>query len=132
MYIELKEGYGDSGPAWIAHVAFSKSGQTIYFNGKAFKKADCRAIAGNFFDLETGDEYWISGVKKKGSNRHWAGGGIIQVDVNALREFLRHTGQKELDTSQFQICSDILPTDPQSFYQLENRKHDDDEETDEQ
>jgi len=122
MYIELKEGYGDSGPAWISKVAFSKSGETVYFNGKALKKARNRGIAGNFLDLETGDEYWVSGVKKRGSNRHWAGSGKIQIDVNAFSEFLQHTGQQELDTKQFQICSDILATDPQKFYELENAK----------
>ena len=32
-YIELKTGFSDRGPAWIGKVVFSKSGQTIYFNG---------------------------------------------------------------------------------------------------
>jgi hypothetical protein len=31
MYIELKTGYQDNGPAWIGRVKFSKTGQTIYF-----------------------------------------------------------------------------------------------------
>ena len=48
MYIEQKTGYGDSGPAWISHVAFSKSGSTIYFNGKALKRMHGGGIAGNF------------------------------------------------------------------------------------
>lgn len=39
-YIELKTGFSNRGPAWIGKVEFSKSGQTIYFNGKAFKKND--------------------------------------------------------------------------------------------
>ncbi|MFL9838337.1 hypothetical protein ABS768_12550 [Flavobacterium sp. ST-75] len=36
-YIELKSGYSDNGPAWIGLVTFSKTGRTVYFNGKAFK-----------------------------------------------------------------------------------------------
>jgi hypothetical protein len=122
MYIELKAGYGDNGPAWISNVTFSKSGETIYFNNKALKKIRNGGIAGNFYDLETGDEYWVSGVKKKGSNRHWAGSGKIQIEVSALNEFLQHTGQQDLDTTQFQICSDIPVTGPQKFYELENQK----------
>jgi hypothetical protein len=134
MYIELKSGYGDRGPAWISLVSFSKSGETVYFNGKAIKRSRQGHFSSNYFDIETGDDYWISGVKKRGSNRHWAGGGMIQVDSNALPEFLRHTGQRELDRTQYQICSDIQATDPQSFYHLENRRDDDDDdeaETDE-
>ena len=122
MYIELKAGYRGNGPAWISHVTFSKSGETVYFNDKALKKLRNGGIAGNFYDLETGNEYWVSGVKKRGSNRHWAGSGKIQVEVNALNDFLQHTGQQELDTTEFQVCSDILATDPQKFYELENRK----------
>ena len=32
MYIELKTGYSDDGPAWIGYVKTSKSKKTIYFN----------------------------------------------------------------------------------------------------
>jgi len=32
LYIELKTGYSDNGPAWIGRVRYSKSGRTIYFN----------------------------------------------------------------------------------------------------
>ena len=122
MYIELKTGYGDNGPAWISNVTFSKSGKTIYFNGKALKRMLGGGIAGNFCDLETGDEYWVSGVKKKGTNRHWAGAGKIQIDVNALNDFLRHIGQREVDSTQYEICSDIQATDPKDFLEMENRK----------
>jgi hypothetical protein len=80
-------------------------------------------IAGNFCDLESEDEYWISGVKKEGSNRHWAGSGEIQIDVNALNEFLHHTNQRELDRTQYEICSDIMENDPQEFYEMETRSY---------
>jgi hypothetical protein len=62
MYVELKSGFSDDGPAWIGKVKFSKSSQTVYFNDKGFKKIS--GICGNYMDIETGDEYWISGVKK--------------------------------------------------------------------
>jgi len=73
-YIELKTGYNDNGPAWIGRVQVSRSGQTVYFNGRAFKRRGGGA-SGNHFDVETGDNYWISGVKKDGRDRHWAGSG---------------------------------------------------------
>ncbi len=73
-YIEQKTGYADNGPAWIARVTLSKSGQTIYFNGKALKRKRSGGGSGNYFEIGTGEEYWVSGVKKRGVNRHWAGG----------------------------------------------------------
>jgi hypothetical protein len=120
MYIELKTGYEDNGPAWISNVGFSKSGETIYFNGKALKRA--HGIVGNYWDLESHDEYWISGDKKRGTNRHWAGSGKIRIDENAVRQFLKHIGECELDETQYEICSDIQGTDPLKFYEIENQK----------
>lgn len=63
MYIELKTGHSDDGPAWIGYVKTSKSRKTIYFNDHAFQKAiGCCA---NYVDIENGDEYWISRLKKQ-------------------------------------------------------------------
>ena len=39
MYIELKSGYSDDGPAWIGYVKTSKTRKTVYFNDHAFQKA---------------------------------------------------------------------------------------------
>ena len=38
MYIDLKTGYSDNGPAWIGYVKTPKSKRTIYFNDHAFQK----------------------------------------------------------------------------------------------
>ena len=80
MYIEQKiDGHRwlqDRGPAEIGAVTFSQTGRTVYFKGRTFRRANCGG-GGNFLCVETGDSYWISGVKKRGSNRHWAGGGPI-------------------------------------------------------
>ena len=46
MYVELKSDYNDDGPTWIEKVDFSKSGQIAYFNGKAFKHDEERALWG--------------------------------------------------------------------------------------
>lgn len=69
MYIECKAG-GDTGPARIGRVSFSKSGRTLYYAGKEFQSLRGRGISGNYEELETGEEYWISGCKKDGSDRH--------------------------------------------------------------
>ena len=37
-YVELKSGHSDNGPAWIGYVTESKSGRTLYFNGRGLMK----------------------------------------------------------------------------------------------
>ena len=100
-YIELKTGYSDNGPAWIAQVTFSKSGRTIYFNCRELRRFN--VTSGNHYDAETGEEYWVSGVKKSGTNRHPCGRGKIMVQRGALEEFLAWTGQMSLDTKLYEI-----------------------------
>lgn len=73
-YIEHKsECHTDKDDAWIARVWPSASMKTLYFRDMALKRhvgADS-----NHYDLVSGEFYWVSGVKKRGSNRHWAATG---------------------------------------------------------
>lgn len=119
-YLELKGGYSDNGPAWIAKVGVSKSGRTLYFNGKALKRR--HGVAGNYFDLETGEEWWVSSVKKDGLDRHWAGSGRVSIEAGAVDDYLTITGAPELDRSTFDVVPDLEPTEPSRFYELENKR----------
>lgn len=122
MYIELKSGQSDKGPAWIGKVEFSKTGKTIYFNGLAFKKMTGTAFAysdsSNYYDLENREGYWISGVKKNGQDRHWAGGGKIMIDEGIIEEYLRLVDFDTIDPNNFDLV-DIKPTDKKKFMDLE-------------
>jgi len=121
-YVELKSGYSDCGPAWIARVNSSKSGNTIYFNGMALKKMKGGGISGNYCDLESGDEYWISGIKKQGCNRHWAGNGKIEIEESVVVEYLSIIGAAKLDLKAFNICADLPHTNGSQFFDVENEK----------
>ena len=121
MYIEHKTDQGDRGQAWIGKVEFSKTGQTVYFNGKSFKRLKAGGISGHHYDLESGDEYWISGVKKNGQDRLRAGGGRIRIDRNIIEEYLNLVDFDILDENNFKLV-DILSTDKQKFSEIENEK----------
>jgi hypothetical protein len=101
LYVELKSGYSDNGPAWIGKGFFSKTGRTIYFNGQIFKKR--HGISGNHVNIENGDEYWISGVKLDGTDRHWAGSGTTKIDESIIPDYLEITGQTVLQKNKFKI-----------------------------
>lgn len=87
MYVELKTGYNDNGPARIGRVTFSKTGRTIYYRGKSLRRIPGGGISANHRDVETGEQYWVSGVKKNGEDRHWAGAGQVEIDEDVRAEY---------------------------------------------
>jgi hypothetical protein len=118
MYIENKS-FGHHGPAWIGFVEFSKSGQTIYFNDKALKKLKTPGISGNHFDIETGEEYWVSVIKKNGWDRHQFGGGKIMIDKNSIADYLKLVDFNTLDENKFTII-EFSKTNKSRFDDIEN------------
>jgi len=121
-YIELKSGYSDNGPAWIARVKVSRSGSTVYFNGKALKRATGGGVSGNYIDTETYEEYWVSGVKKSGLDRHWAGSGLVAIEASIVGEYLQLVGATELDLARFKVINDLQETNSSAFHDRENKK----------
>lgn len=119
MYIELKSGFSDNGPAWIGKVEFSKSGQTVYFDNKALKKMKTPSGGGNHYDIETGEDYWVSGVKRNGQDRHWAGGGKIMIDKKSIDEYLTLVDFTVIEPKHFDII-DFASTDKSRFSEMEN------------
>jgi len=88
MYIELKthdRDHDDNGPAWIGRVTFSKTGKTIYYRGRKLQRR--RGICGNYYDIETGDEFWISGPKKNGEDRYAWAGERVRIDEDVREEY---------------------------------------------
>ena len=116
MYVELKSGFSDNGPAWIAYVSTSKSGRTMYFNGRALKNVS----RGRYADIETREIFWVSGIKKTGFNRHWAGSGKVLVESRAVPEFLRTIGETVLPLSKYSIFQPVTNIDMEKFHQMEN------------
>ncbi len=87
MYIENKDGYIDEYEAHIGWVTFSKTGRTVYYKGKVLRRLKGGGVLGNHIDEETGEEYWVSGVKKSGSNTHWAESTSVKIDDDAREEY---------------------------------------------
>lgn len=94
LFFELKSGFSDNGPAWIGYCKFSKSKKTIYFNEKAFLKIS--GILGNYLDLETNEEYWISGISKNRPDRYKGKKGKMYIEKSSIHEFLKIKGLESL------------------------------------
>ena len=73
MYVENKSA-GESGmqglvgPARIGRVSFSKTGRSLHYNGKTFRSLGGNGFKANYYDIETMDQYWISGPKRNGAD----------------------------------------------------------------
>lgn len=97
VYVELGTGAAHNGPAWIGMASFSKTGKTIYFDGKVLSggKGWCT-------DMKTGQYYWVSGVKQNGQDRHWAdnkprwNSKKISIDKSIVGDYLEFRNLKEL------------------------------------
>jgi hypothetical protein len=98
-YVELKSGFSDDGPASIGWVTFSKSGRTIHYRGRSLLRIPGGGIGSNHVDIATREQFWISGVKKDGEDRHWAGRGPVSIDEGAREEYERITGRR-VDSKQ--------------------------------
>ena len=123
-YVELNTGFSHSGPAWIGLVSYSKSGRTIYFNGKALQSLNGNGIFANYFDIENNDEYWISGVKKNLQDRHQFGSGVIQVERRIKEDYMKLVGITELDPKYFEEVDLIEELPIARINELENEKDD--------
>ena len=84
MYIEKKSD-GVTGNARIGRVTYSKTGQSLYYAGRTFAKH--RGFKSNFYDVDTGDEFWISGCKKDGSDALYPND--TQIDEDVREEYWR-------------------------------------------
>ena len=105
IYVELKTGYSDNGPAWIGRADYSKSRKMLYFNGMALRQLSKRQIFTTHVNPETGGEFWVSGVKKDQTDRHWAGSGVILIDQAVLNEYLKHVGRTSLNKTQYKVVT---------------------------
>ena len=92
MYLELKTGHDNDGPARIGWVTLSKTGRTLTYQGLSLEKLVDGGSDGNFQDSSTGDQYWVSSVKRQRHIRPTAGTGPLTVDDDAADEFTRLTG----------------------------------------
>jgi len=97
MYIDDKSGNGGiTGPARIGRVSFSKTGRTIYYQGRSFQTLRGGGFKANYFDTETGEEFWISGPHKDGGDRLYGERTPVEIDEDCREEYWRDVrGQPE-------------------------------------
>ena len=86
MYIECKAG-GLTGAARIGRVTYSKTGATIYYRGKEFRSLKGAGFKANYYEVETGEDYWISGPRRDGLDALYDTNIAAEVDEDVKDEY---------------------------------------------
>jgi hypothetical protein len=86
MYIECKAGEL-TGPARIGRVTYSKTGATIYYRGKEFRGLKGAGFKANYYDVETGEQYWISGPRRDGCDALYATNIPTEIDDDVREQY---------------------------------------------
>ncbi len=85
MYIE--RGGGLSFPGRIGRVRCSKTGRTLYYGDVALQSLNGAGYKTTHFDVETREEYWVSGPRRDGNDPLYPG--VVEIDDDVREEYWR-------------------------------------------
>jgi hypothetical protein len=88
MFIERKAG-SLTGEARIGRVTFNRTGRTIYYRDQVFHRIVGGGFKSNYYEEATGEDYWISGCKRRGGDQLYATNVPIEIDEDARLEYWR-------------------------------------------
>ena len=86
-YGQESKGGGLQGPARIGRVTFSRTGATLHYSGKSFRSLKGSGFKANYFDVETGEQYWISGPRRDGVDRLYKSDWPVEIDEDVREEY---------------------------------------------
>jgi hypothetical protein len=83
----VSKGHGLHGSARIGRVTFSRTGATLHYKGKSFQRLSGSGFKTNYFDIETGEQYWISGPRRDGVDRLYKSDWPVEIDDDVREEY---------------------------------------------
>jgi hypothetical protein len=86
-YGEESKGDGLHGSARIGRVTFSRTGATLHYGGKSFQSLKGSGFKANYFEVETGEQYWISGPRRDGTDRLYKSNWPVEIDEDVREEY---------------------------------------------
>ena len=86
MYIENKSRELIA-EARIGKVKFSKTKKSIHYKEQTFQSLKGVGFKSNYYDIDTEEEYWISGCKKDGTDRLYGERLPIHIDEDIQEEY---------------------------------------------
>ena len=87
MYMECKTG-ARAGSARIGRVTSNRTGRSLHYRDRVFRRIVGGGAHSNYLDDATGEEYWISGCKRRGGDR-LHGSAPVAIDEDVREEYWR-------------------------------------------
>ena len=88
MSIERKSG-ALTGYARIGRVTFNRTGRTLFYRDQVFHRIVGGGLKSNDCDEATGEDYWISGGKRRGRDQLYATNVPVEIDHDVRVEYWR-------------------------------------------
>lgn len=86
MYIERKAGE-IVGEGRIGRARFNRTGRTIFYRNLVLRRIVGGGFKWNYRDESTGDEYWVTGPKKRGGDRLYGSESPIDIDDDVREDY---------------------------------------------
>ena len=67
-------------------MSFSKAGKPLYYKDQSFRSLK-GSYKRNYFDVESGEHYWISGPRKDGADRLYGERVPVEIDDDVREEY---------------------------------------------
>lgn len=100
MYIERKAG-SLTGRARIGRVTFNRTRRTVFYRDQVFHRIVGGGFKSNYYDEATGEDYWISGCKRRGGDQLYSTNVPIEIDEDVRVEYWREIrGMPEMTGSK--------------------------------
>lgn len=97
MYIERKAG-ALTGAARIGRVTFNRSGKTIRYRDQVFHRIPGGGTSkSNYVEEATGEQYWISGCKRRGGDQLYTTNMPVAIDEDIREEYWREVRNRPED-----------------------------------
>lgn len=88
MYIERKAG-GLAGESRIGRVRSNQTSRTLFYRDQVFRRIVGGGFKSNYYEEATGEDYWISGCKRRGGDQLYATNVPIEIDDDVRIEYWR-------------------------------------------
>lgn len=82
-------------PGRIGRVRLSKTGRTVFYGDRELLSIGGRGVRGNYLDVETREEYWVSGPRRDGQDALVPG--RVEIDDDVRDEYWRAIRERPED-----------------------------------
>jgi hypothetical protein len=97
--------------ARIGRVTFSRTGATLYYDGKSFGRLGGSGFKANYSCAETGEQHWISGPRRDGVDRLYKSDWPVEIGEEVREEYWIQIRKKPewMDRSQTSLSTTKRP-----------------------